>query len=475
MLNVCPKNVFYRTIRDIRAGMIVIGIITLFLGLMVSEYFTKMIYSPIKGMVDRIGGMKDGEIDEYGVINAAVSDMSCQISDLQRAIDTAKEVARRELVISLCLNKGINSAEFKKLVEMCQFSTSKKVYVAVVFKIDKDIIENLTAESVAKIIKSGIETIESMSCEGAEYIAGNYEKNKILVVAGFSYANDDIILSGIRKINEVMLNGHDLNFVSIVGMPVKKYEDVYISFECAKNAEKYAVFTSQRSIIYASEVLKRDNSSLMINDRIMDKLRRDINNFDMQMIKDHVGLIVDELMGKNYSASYCNRILLETVNIISEFLRNNGMSSLDIMDNDLITIFNGMDNICEYKEWIYEVIEKIAEKMNAKNDTNNSQMIEKVKAYINDNLSSALSLTSVSEKVYISSQYLCKIFKEETNMNFVDYVTLVRMERAKELLNDTNMTIESISEHVGYQTPHYFTKKFKERFGMTPKNFRMSE
>lgn len=60
-------------------------------------------------------------------------------------------------------------------------------------------------------------------------------------------------------------------------------------------------------------------------------------------------------------------------------------------------------------------------------------------------------------------------------MNFVDYVTLVRMERAKELLNDTNMTIESISEHVGYQTPHYFTKKFKERFGMTPKNFRMSE
>ena len=120
-------------------------------------------------------------------------------------------------------------------------------------------------------------------------------------------------------------------------------------------------------------------------------------------------------------------------------------------------------------------IERISGRLDAQNDTNNGQIIEKVKAYITENISKELSLTSVSDRVYISSQYLCKIFKEETNMNFIDYVTQIRMEKAKELLLETNMNIESVAESVGYKPPHYFAKKFKERYGMTPKNFRMNQ
>lgn len=102
-------------------------------------------------------------------------------------------------------------------------------------------------------------------------------------------------------------------------------------------------------------------------------------------------------------------------------------------------------------------------------------MIENTKNYISKNLAEDLSLNSVAEKIFISPQYLSKVFKDETGMNFVDYVTQTRMEKAKELLTSTTENIETIAEKVGYNTPHYFIKKFKERYGVTPRNYRQNQ
>lgn len=475
IINVCPKNVFYKTSKYIQIGMFFVCILTILLGLAVSEHFKKKIYTPIKSIVDKIGGMSDGEKDEYGIINAAINDMTYKLSDMQGMVDAARLAAKRELVVSLCMDEASDLSSRRKIVQMCDFDTSKKAYISVIFRIDKDIIENLTAETVSGLVKKTIVAIDGISDENTFFVSGSYERNKIIAVAGLSHTGEEIIASYMNKINELLYQAYYISCVSVVGVTVKRWEDIPASFESAKNSEKYTMFKKPGSIIYAHEALKLDSSSLMMDERIVESLRRDIYSFDAAAIKDDINNIIRELAEKGYSASYSNGMLLDIINIISAYLKSNGMNSSDIMSSDLITIFNEMDNIFEFEEWVYGIIERISEKLNAQNDTNNGQIIEKVKAYISDNISKELSLTSVSDRVYISSQYLCKIFKDETNMNFIDYVTQIRMEKAKELLLETNMNIESVAESVGYKTPHYFTKKFKERYGMTPKNFRMNQ
>ncbi|MBU9714323.1 response regulator transcription factor [Evansella tamaricis] len=95
--------------------------------------------------------------------------------------------------------------------------------------------------------------------------------------------------------------------------------------------------------------------------------------------------------------------------------------------------------------------------------------------FVDENLQHPLSLGDVAEHVHLNPSYLSALFKEQANMNFSEYVTRSRMQKAKTLLLTTNLTINNISEAVGYQTPKYFMRLFKETVGKTPNQFRKEE
>ena len=69
--------------------------------------------------------------------------------------------------------------------------------------------------------------------------------------------------------------------------------------------------------------------------------------------------------------------------------------------------------------------------------------------------------------------YLSKIFKETAGTKLSGYITEVKMQKAAELLVQTNKKVQEVVEAVGYQKKQHFTKLFKDRFGMTPKEYRM--
>ena len=102
-------------------------------------------------------------------------------------------------------------------------------------------------------------------------------------------------------------------------------------------------------------------------------------------------------------------------------------------------------------------------------------MIDTIKSYIAEHLHEDLSLNAVAEVVYLSPRYLSRMFKQETGENFVDYVTRMRMDKAAQLLHSTEHNIEQIAASLGYNNPAYFTKKFKEIYGMTPSNYRSQD
>ncbi len=105
------------------------------------------------------------------------------------------------------------------------------------------------------------------------------------------------------------------------------------------------------------------------------------------------------------------------------------------------------------------------------NETGDEQ-IKRAKAIIEKNLGNKISLNMVAQEVYISSFYLSSLFKKRTGMNFIDYVIDRRIEKAKQLLNTTNETIEAISAQVGYGESNYFRRLFKKKVGLTPREYR---
>ena len=84
----------------------------------------------------------------------------------------------------------------------------------------------------------------------------------------------------------------------------------------------------------------------------------------------------------------------------------------------------------------------------------------------------SLSIKDISEHVFLSSSYLCTLFKNETGLTLNQYLTDFRIEKAKKLLTDPRYKIAEISAKVGYSDGNYFGKTFKKMVGVSPSEYR---
>ncbi|MCI9107413.1 MAG: response regulator [Lachnospiraceae bacterium] len=101
-----------------------------------------------------------------------------------------------------------------------------------------------------------------------------------------------------------------------------------------------------------------------------------------------------------------------------------------------------------------------------------SKLVQQAIRELDEHYAKPISLNSVAEKLRITPPYLSKIFMRETSTTFVNYLTALRMERAKLLLKNTNKKINVICQQVGYPDPKYFCTLFKKETGVTPNQYR---
>jgi AraC-like DNA-binding protein len=99
-------------------------------------------------------------------------------------------------------------------------------------------------------------------------------------------------------------------------------------------------------------------------------------------------------------------------------------------------------------------------------------VITRAKEFIQKNQGEDLSLTMVARAVNTSSFYFCKLFKKATGLNFTNYVSRVRIEKAKNLLLNPNLRISEIAYEVGFQSLTHFNRVFKKIIGQSPTEYR---
>lgn len=105
-------------------------------------------------------------------------------------------------------------------------------------------------------------------------------------------------------------------------------------------------------------------------------------------------------------------------------------------------------------------------------DAQEERTITGIIRYMQEHLDKEISLNILADEFHLSSQYISQLFKSEIGVNFLAYLTSIRMERAKKLLLATSLSIGEISEKCGYADYRVFTKAFKKEEGSTPSQYR---
>lgn len=120
------------------------------------------------------------------------------------------------------------------------------------------------------------------------------------------------------------------------------------------------------------------------------------------------------------------------------------------------------------EEHLLEVCERIQDKRSGKA----RNIIDRIRAVMDQRYAENLTVADVAASVYLSSTYVSLLFKQETGETVYEYLTKVRIERAKELLGDPQYKFYEVCEAVGYSDPSHFSKIFKKYTGFTPSSFR---
>lgn len=101
-----------------------------------------------------------------------------------------------------------------------------------------------------------------------------------------------------------------------------------------------------------------------------------------------------------------------------------------------------------------------------------AEPVKEALRYVEEHLEQGLGLRDAAQHVHLNPSYFSVLFKEQMGMTFIEYVTRLRIQKAKELLLQTKLPVGEIAERVGYQTTKYFNKVFKEYEGHSPGSYR---
>jgi len=141
--------------------------------------------------------------------------------------------------------------------------------------------------------------------------------------------------------------------------------------------------------------------------------------------------------------------------------------------NDYLETATSFADYESLRQWFVEKMAAACDTIHDYRESQSDSVIKKAQAYIRENYSHDISLDDVSRTVNISPYYFSKVFKEESGENFIEYLTRVRVEKAKELLEKPDLSIKIISSMCGYSDPNYFSRLFKKQTDMTPREYRM--
>jgi len=130
------------------------------------------------------------------------------------------------------------------------------------------------------------------------------------------------------------------------------------------------------------------------------------------------------------------------------------------------------ETIPDVKQWIVNILSAAKEYLDNQQDRRYRTIVSDIRHIIEQEYATIQNVEDIVRSLFISSSYANRIFKQHEGMSLFEYLVKVRMEQARNMLEDPYRKIYEISESVGYVSKSYFSSLFKETTGMTPKQYR---
>ncbi|MBU5441229.1 response regulator [Paenibacillus sp. MSJ-34] len=278
-----------------------------------------------------------------------------------------------------------------------------------------------------------------------------------------------------QRLQQTLSNLLKLSVTIGIGRSVTGLGQLPVSYAMAVNAVNQKLFLGSSSIIWMDSLQTGEESLFKLTQRESSAFVASLRAGDEEKTLSLLELIYQKLSQHPcMSRRQCQNLFLQLFLNSSNIRMELGLSS-DETDKEESRFWEQMASLelaADMKELLAEHVRRICEAVRNKRNDRSSNVIEQTKAIIHNRFGENLTIQQIADEIYLTSTYLCLIFKQETGFTINEYLTHVRMENAKTMLRDPRHKMYDICYSVGYTDPSYFTKQFKKHTGYTPKEYR---
>lgn len=288
-----------------------------------------------------------------------------------------------------------------------------------------------------------------------------------------------------KDLEEIMKNYSTIAYFGGIGQPVARLRELEESFREAERALA-ARFTMELNRIISVEDIRMAQNVDTLDDieitsfgeieKTRTMLEKFLNNGAEDEIDEFVDVYINELPEENLKSVLIRQyIIMDAYIVMMSFCEKiEGIEGeMQAQSEELKNSMKTIQTLEEIKNYIRMLLKKIIGVRDTISGRRYSDIIEIAKDQIRKTyMSDEISLNTIAAEVGMSPSYFSSIFSKEMGKTFVEYLTEIRMDRAKELLMCSSMKTSEIGYEVGYKDPHYFSYIFKKTQNCTPKEFR---
>ena len=230
--------------------------------------------------------------------------------------------------------------------------------------------------------------------------------------------------------------------------------------------------SSTGGIIFAgselSETKKTHSNSSEFRTQILNKLLLG----DRNGVKTFLEMYVTELVSEQIPLDKIKNSLFELMVTANNSTKESCKNFTNETFDNAFSILSSENDIAMLKEYVQKVLFECVHVIQNEKSQDTNPTIQKVIDYVDSHLSEDISLEQMADYSGVSSFYLSKLFKEEKGVTFINFISDKRLEKARQLLSDTELSIKEITAEVGYNDQNYFSRIFKNKYGISPKEYR---
>lgn len=293
------------------------------------------------------------------------------------------------------------------------------------------------------------------------------------------HCSDSIKVNVYEQMNRIMKQISDalnrylkLDCCFIVGSICREFQDLKDNMTGLLDSRDRQFYISSGAIV-KNEAHQFSNNDLFLHySQAVEEFRMAFIHKDLNQMKEvaskWIAFIQDENFKPEMVREWTLKIMLEIKIGFSSQQGFQSSYSVETLHDSIVNI----ETLDQLHEFMIRFSKKIMTLMSRMPQYQKRTEIVKAQRYVMKHLDKKITLSDVAELLFLNPNYFSRMYKKETGENFIDYVTRLKIEKAKELLKHTDKTIEEISVLTGFENKSYFFKIFKNVVYVAPHEYR---